>query len=236
MPKNERIFTVNWDFDGVLANSYLSVLHSANLRLSLNNYSKQITPQELNAHDSLFHTVFHETGDYNLAKEIRNYWFDSRVLALSPANEAMLSVFRKLEEFPDIRQIINTTRPNKNRFCTQNSLKDYFPELNLTNRLFMRNPLETISGSESKSRFWFESDVDYIIEDGTTDLQNFQKLFPYQKYAAIIRPWNADIFIPADRSFSPDSTKEIIEDILKAKDEKFSSLPSIRISKPRLST
>lgn len=126
MSKNERIFTVSWDFDGVLAKSYLPVLQSANIRLYLANYSKQISYEELNAHDSLFHSVFHETGDYNLAKEIRNYWFDSKILALSPANEAMLEVFRKLEDFPDIRQIINTTRPDKNRFCTQNSIKIIF--------------------------------------------------------------------------------------------------------------
>lgn len=98
----------------------------------------------------------------------------------------------------------------------------------------MRKAFETISGSESKSRFWLENETDYIVEDGSTDIKNFQKFFPNQKYAAIRQPWNVDIFIPDDRYFLPDSTQEIIEDVLKAKEKKFSSLPSTRTSVPRL--
>ena len=242
MAKKEKpIFKIAYDVDGSLLASERAVLDAANDRLKYFGFNRTILKSDLNKYDALYYLVHELTGIEKLATEIRNYWYDPEILSKSPANPALIEVFNRLQSFKDISQIVITSRPVSSCGATVHSLKEHIPYIDWTwadpQKLFIRPTNDVGSGGTVyKLEQVRKQKVNFLFDDGPTDIHQLRIIYPECDYAYITQPWNKDCTDEeADKhriSFDTDTPDSIILRVLESQDRFLSSLPSTRISKP----
>jgi hypothetical protein len=191
----------------------------------------------LDEYDALFFLVHKLTKSEDLAKEIRNYWYDPEILSKSPSNPALIEVFNRLQSFKDISQIVITSRPVSSCGATVHSLKKYIPYIDWIwadpQKNFIRPTNDVGSGGTVyKLEQVRKQKVNFIFDDGPTDINQLRIIYPECDYAYITQPWNIDCTDEeADKhriSFDTDTPDSIIFRVLESQDRFLSSLPSTR--------
>lgn len=244
MAKKEKpIFKIAYDVDGSLLASEMAILDAANDRLRYFGFNRTILKSDLDEYDALFYLVYKLTKSEDLAKEIRNYWYDPKILRRSPPNHALIEVFNRLHDFKDISQIVITSRPVSSCGATLHSLNEYIPYIDWTSadpqKLFMRATNDVgVGGTIFKLDEVRKQKVNFLFDDGPIDIHQLKIIYPECDYAYITQPWNINCTDEEAEnhriSFDTDTPDSIILRVLESQDRFLSSLPSTRTSKPRL--
>ena len=192
--KNEKIFKIAHDGDGVLFPSHIPVLNEANKRLSdYLNLEINFSPKDLNRYDALYYLTLGLTNNHELAEEINSLWFTPNVLARSPFNEAMVEVFKRCQKLSHTSQCIITTRPPECRRSTQDQLEQQFPDVNWQRNLHIRSEKnKQIHGEDYKIGQLKLRRINIINEDHSLTVSRILKEVPLCRINYFNQPSNAD--------------------------------------------
>lgn len=190
MAKREKIFTVAWDCDGVLADSYIPVLAAANKKISqFLNTEINILKTDLTSQDELSDKVLALTGDENFAAEIKQLWHTPEILRISPPNPATIEVFNRCQKLSDTTQCVITTRRFQNGQITKEWLEQYLPNHDWQNNLYIRKESDLIDGEEFKILHLRQ--INCMVEDNSTTIINIHHQLPDCHTIYINQPWNS---------------------------------------------
>jgi hypothetical protein len=222
MSKNEKIFRVAWDGDGVLIDSDKSVLSVVNKELSQILGKKiNLTSEDLTDWNALTTHVLNLTGDSATAKRLTAFWFDPDTLRLSPPNPAAIEVFRRCLKLPDTEQFVITTRTPVCAAITQNWLEEFLPEVDWSTKFHIRSNTD-ISGDDFKVSKLSELDINHMLEDSSATITRLISNASFCQFSYVSQPWNSSD-IDSTRLIirvSPHDPEAMFQHILKTR-EKF---------------
>lgn len=223
MPKNEKIFRIAWDGDGVLINSEVPVLAQASLAISeILGRKVKIVKEDLFHHNALFDVVFNLTGDEKLAEQIRQYWFTPEIISRSLPNMAAVEVFNRCQELPNTFQSIITTRIPECRQATLTSLEKHLHNFDWQKDFHIRaEVVPGVSGDDFKVGTMENRQINLMNEDNTPTVALIQARMPICRVNYFNQPWNATDLDPSRSGLrvDPNDTETIHRRILEAREQ-----------------